>query len=222
MIDRLKILLQNKEEEKLLAFIQEQPEVLSMKDDNGSSGILLIAYGGSTSVFSSAIALKTSFTFHEAIVCGKLDLVEEQLINQQFKDINTHSEDGFSPIALAAFFERIAIVKLLLKHGADPNLAAKNPSKVNALHAAVAKENYALAQFLLQNGARPNTTQIQAVTPLHAAVHRGNLALTKLLISYKASPSLKMDNGDTPLAIAEREGHKAIATYLKNHTNTEN
>jgi len=215
MIDHLKKLLQDKAEEKLLVFIAEQPEVLNREDENGSTGLLLIAYGGSATVFSSAIALKISFTFHEAIVCGKQALVEVMLKEKGFKNLNTPSKDGFAPIALAAFFNRTSICKLLLTAGADPNLAATNPSKVNALHAAVAKENYELTAFLLENGADVNAPQTQHVTPLHAAVHHGNLALTKLLISHNASPSLQMDNGDTPIHIAEREGHSAIEVYLK-------
>ncbi|MFC3972618.1 ankyrin repeat domain-containing protein [Maribacter confluentis] len=51
---------------------------------------------------------------------------------------------------------------------------AKNPSKVNALHSAIAKENHELCKLLIEYGVDVNTVQMQNVTALHSAVHRGN------------------------------------------------
>jgi len=93
-------------------------------------------------------------------------------------------------------------------------LAAKNPSKINALHAAVAKENIELCKLFIENGININSTQTQNVTPLHSAVHRGNLELVKLLITNGADSSLKMDNGDDALIIAKRDQHTEILNFL--------
>ncbi|OEJ98599.1 hypothetical protein A8C32_05210 [Flavivirga aquatica] len=166
-----------------------------------------------------AIELKNSFSFHEAIVCGKIEIVNSYFEKSNSNLVNTHSSDGFTPLSLAAFFNQTAIAKLLIENGADPNLSATNPSKVNALHSAIAKEHYELCKILLEKGANVNATQIQNVTALHAAVHRGNLTLTKLLIENGASIGLKMDNGDTPLIIAKREDHKNIVHCLLNKQN---
>lgn len=105
--------------------------------------------------------------------------------------INTHSDDGFSLLSLAAFFDQTEIAKSLIEFGADPNLSAKNPSRVNALHSAVAKENYELCMLLIEKGANVNAVQMQNVTALHSAVHRGNLDLVKLLVENEASIYIK-------------------------------
>lgn len=214
MIELLKTHIKNKESEKVISLIKENPDVLSLKDDNGSSGLMIIAYSGLEKAFGQAIELKKSFSFHEAIVCGKTNIVNDYLSKPDFDLINTHSNDGFTPLSLAGFFNQTEIAKSLIELGADPNLSAKNPSKVNALHSAIAKENYGLSKLLIENGANVNAVQMQNVTALHSAVHRGNLDLVKLLIENNASITLKMDNGDTALIIAEREGHKNIAEYL--------
>jgi len=104
--------------------------------------------------------------------------------------------------------------KSLFELGADPNIAATNASQVNALHSAVAKENYELCTLFIKNGVNVNATQTQNVTALHSAVHRGNLKLVKLLIEYGANMSQKMDNGETALDIAKKEGHEQIELYL--------
>ncbi len=216
MIELLKTHIKNKEADKVISIIKENPDVLILIDDNGSSGLMIIAYSGLEIAFKQAIELKKSFSFHEAIVCGRTNIVKYYLDKPDFDMINTHSNDGFTPLSLAGFFNQTEIAESLIELGADPNLSAKNPSKVNALHSAIAKENYALCKLLIENGANVNAVQMQNVTALHSAVHRGNLDLVKLLIENNASITLKMDNGDTALIIAEREGHDSIAAYLSN------
>ena len=215
MVEKLKTHIQNKEVEKAISFIKQNPEVLDLKDENGSSGLMLIAYSELDQVFEKAIDLKVSFSFHEAIVCGKMEILNSYFQNSNVDVANSFSNDGFTPLSLAAFFNQTEIAKFLLAKGADPNLSAKNPSKVNALHAAIAKENVELCRLFIEQGVDVNAVQTQNVTALHSAVHRGNLALTKLLVENGASIDLKMDNGDTALMIAQREGHQQIEEYLK-------
>jgi len=214
MIELLKTHIQNKDTDTLIRFIRENPDVLEQTDTNGSSGLLLIAYSGLEAAFETAIATKKTFTFHEAIVCGKLEIVMHYITEDSSDIINRYSSDGFTPLALASFFNRTPVAKFLAQKGADPNLSATNPSKVNALHAAVAKENMELCVLFIEMGANVNATQTQGVTPLHSAVHRGNLQLTQLLVTHGALIELQMDNGNTALSIAQAENHNAIARYL--------
>jgi hypothetical protein len=214
MTDSLKTLIKNKETDKIIALITEHPKVLDDLDNNGSSGFLIIAYSGLETAFKQAKESKKSFTFHEAIVCGKIDLLKDYL-SRDSSYANKYSNDGFSPLSLSAFFNHTEIAKLLLAFGANPNMQANNPSKVNALHSAVAKENYALCKILIEKGVDVNARQIQNVTALHSAAHRGNLKLVQLLVENGAEINLKMDNGDTAISIAEKDGHKEVKAYLE-------
>ena len=197
--------------------ISNTPKILEEKDENGTSGLLIIAYSGLQAPFTKAKEIKKSFTFHEAIVCGKINEVKQYLKNDK-KYANLLSNDGFTPLSLAAFFNQTNMAKLLLKNQADPNLPANNPSQVNALHAAVAKENYALCKLMIELGADVNAKQMQNVTPLHSATHRGDFKIVKLLIQNGAEINCQMDNGDTPIAIAERGGYMKIKLYLEKYS----
>lgn len=219
MIETLKTHIQEKATEKAIKLLEEHPEVLSQEDENGSSGLMIIAYSGLQPVLDRAIQFKESFSFYEAIVVGKTDIVQEYLNNAGADFLNTHSNDGFTPLSLAAFFNRTEIAQLLFDRGADPNLKATNPSQVNALHSAVAQSSYTLCKLFLEGGCDVNAVQTQGVTPLHSAVHRGNLELTRLLVAHGAVLDTEMDNGDTALMIAEREGHTALVNYLKKEAN---
>lgn len=213
MIDLLKKHLASRDENEIISLITDHSEVLEILDENGSSGLMNIAYSGLNDAFAKAKEIKKTFSFIEAIVCGKKDMVNE-LVNDSI--VNTHSQDGFTPLSLAAFFNQTEIAKLLVAKGGDPNIGAVNPTKVNVLHSAVARENYDLCKLLLAKGADVNSLQMQSVTPLHSAVHRGNLKLVKLLMEKGANITLEMDNGDTALSIAKREEHEDILTFFNN------
>ncbi|RIV47565.1 ankyrin repeat domain-containing protein [Flagellimonas pelagia] len=214
MIEKLKEFIKNKETDKILNLIRETPEVLGQQDESGTSGLLVIAYAGMPEVLEMAINLKPSFSFHEAVVCGLLELAKS-LLDKNPELINQHANDGFTPVSLAVFFDKSEMTKWLLDQGADPNLHATNPSKVNAMHAAVAKGNIELCQLLIAKGADVNAPQMQNVTALHSAAHRGNLEMVTLLVENGAQINLKMENGDTALSIAKRDGHKEVTSYLE-------
>lgn len=215
MIDSLKNHIKNKDEQKVIRLVQENPEVLQLKDSNGSNGLMLIAYSGLTEAFSKAIELKKEFSYHEAIVCGKIEVIKNYLKTNSENWINRYSNDGFTPLSLASFFNQTEIGKLLIEYKANPNIPATNASKVNALHSAVAKENLELCKLFIENNVDVNAIQMDGVTALHSAVHRNNLEMIKMLVENGADISLKMKNGDTALDIAKKEEHKEVEEYLK-------
>lgn len=214
MTDTFRTQLTNKDAEGVIRTVLSAPQVLDEIDEKGTSGLLLIAYSGLEDSFRVAIQSKKSFTFHEAIVCGKTDQVRDALAVDK-RLANRYSGDGFTPLSLAAFFDQTEIAKLLLAYGGDPNLAATNPSKVNALHSAVAKGNLELCKILIEHGVDVDAGQTQNVTALHSAAHKGNVELVKLLVSKGAKASLKMDNGNTAIDLAKKDGHSEIQIYLE-------
>lgn len=215
MIDSLKTYIKDNEVDKIVNLISNNPEVLDETDENGTSGLFLMAYSGIETAFNEAKKLKKSFTYPETIICGRIDDVTDSLKDDE-SYANQYSNDGFTPLSLAAFFNQTEIAKLLLEYGADPNLHATNPSKVNALHSAVAKENYELCKILIEYGVNVNAPQMQNVTALHSAVHRGNLKLVKLLVENGAKVNEEMNNGETALSIAIKEEHIDVKIYLEN------
>jgi uncharacterized protein len=213
MLDGFKTLIQNRDDDKLTELISAHPALLDQTDKNGTSGLLLIAYAGLPKAFGKAKQLKITFTFHEAVVCGKSQEVQNALKDPSHA--NRYSNDGFTPLSLAAFFNQTEIAKLLLMSGADPNLQATNPSKVNALHSAVARQNIELCNVFIQHGANVNARQTEDVTPLHTAAHLGNLELVKLLVNNGADIGSKMNGGKSALDFAVEDKHDEVRLYLQ-------
>ena len=200
--------------EKLQKLIDEKPDVLEIKDENGSSAFMTICYSGNAELMGLAIRKKRSFNMAESCVAGLNKKVIE-IIELHPPAVNSYAPDGFTPVGLAAFFGHHDVVLSLLKKGADPNKAANNPLKVNALHAAVSKNSNDTVAMLLEYGANVNQEQQSGITPLHAAAHNGNLYLVKLLINNGADKNLKSDDGKDVIAYAEENNHEKLLEYLR-------
>lgn len=210
----LKKLLLGRDTQKINTFVSDHPSTLDEIDENGISGLMYIGYHQLPESLAFAIDKKSSFTLHEAAAMGLLAKVITK-VNTQPALLNTPAKDGFLPLTLACFFGQQPVVDYLLKKGAKVNVPATNPTKVMPLHSAVAKNDYAICELLINYGADVNARQTQGVTPLHSAAHRGNLKLVQLLVENGADISILTDEGESALSYAEKDEHKMVTDYLK-------
>ncbi len=79
-----------------------------------------------------------------------------------------------SPLGLAARNGRIEMVRLLLEHGAEPNLAEECCDQGAALFAACARNDVEMVKLLLEHGADPNAECDSSGCCLTIAAHRKN------------------------------------------------
>lgn len=114
---------------------------------------------------------------------------------------------------------QLAVLNLLLKHGADVN--AKDRRKVTPLHVAVRGRNLAAAEFLLKHGAEPDAADDGRSTPLRRAVTGTGaggtagrqdeaVALVRLLLKHGANPKAKDRRGRTVFQAAQSKEIKAL------------
>jgi ankyrin repeat protein len=98
----------------------------------------------------------------------------------------TRSDDNFTALHYAAFFDGAETARLLLEHGADANAYADNEIGVHPLNSAAAAGQREVAAILLQHGADPNARTSRGFTPLDAARENGDDELAELLRSHGA------------------------------------
>ena len=110
-----------------------------------------------------------------------------------------------TPLRNAAEGGHIGIVRLLLAHGADPNLPEEGIApRGHALHAAVCRGHREIVELLLAHGAHPNVPVESSADTLSAAMRRNNAAMVELLTSHGAARSMELlaYYGDTATAAA--------------------
>jgi uncharacterized protein len=104
-------------------------------------------------------------------------------------------EDGATPFVRAAQSGDVALMKLLLEHGADPKIATAH--KVTALATAAGigwvegvtfewspAENVEAVKMCLDLGIDPNVQDDEGRTSLHGAAHKGRTAVIQLLADH--------------------------------------
>lgn len=129
--------------------------------------------------------------------------------------LNSYSGDGFFPLALAAFFGHPETVELLLARGADVGLVARNPMRMQALHAGVAGGSLDVVRALLEAGAPATATQARGLAPLHDAVNRNAVELVRCLLRHGADPRQQAEDGKSPIGLAADKGFLDILKLLK-------
>jgi ankyrin repeat protein len=193
--------------------VQQNPSLTEARDATGASAILVAAYNMKPDVVQALLEAGAAVDIFEASVLGKVDRIQE-ILQASPDRASAHSPDGFTPVALAAFFGQHAAAKALIAAGADVNAAAKNTLKVQALHAAVAGRNLGIVKAILEAGANPNAQQQSGYRPMHEAGSNANRALAELLLAHGADPSLPNDDGKSPIDLARDKGHAEFADWL--------
>jgi ankyrin repeat protein len=122
--------------------------------------------------------------------------------------------DGQTAFIRAALNGDVTLMRLLLEHGADPNLATNEGA--TALMAAagvnwVVAQTYSrsdneyleAARLCLEKGADVNAVNTQGFTAMHGATNRGFDAMVKLLAEHGSKLEVKDKQGRTPMTFAE-------------------
>lgn len=184
---------------------------------DGQSALLLALHGGHVSIARAIASRRPMLEAFELAALGDVERLTAVLERDPMA-VNRRAPDGFTPLGLAVLLGQQPVVELLLRHKANPNLAAENDSRVTPLHSAAAHPQAGLAfsmvHTLLNTGADPRIRAKNGWTPLHHAASLGYRDICALLVSCGADPAAPTDTGKTPGQMAEDFGFPSIAELL--------
>jgi ankyrin repeat protein len=193
--------------------ITRDPALVNARSEGGPSAALLATYYGHLAIADALIERGAQLDLFEASAMGQFRRVEA-LVEADPSLVNAYAPDGFFPLTLAAFFGHEAIANYLLAKGADVRMAARNPQKVTALHAALAGPNPDIARTLVAHGADVNAKQESGFTPLHAAAQNGDAAMVQFLLDHGADAQARLDDGRTALDVALTHDRAEVVALL--------
>ena len=140
-----------------------------------------------------------------------LPVIQELLQNDA--NVNAATNDGTTPLDIAAQNGHLPIVQELLNNGAHVN-AARNYGTTPLLIAAQ-NGHLPIVQELLNNGAHVNAARTSGATPLYIAAQNGHLKVVQELLKHpRIDVNAAMLDGTTPLDIAKKYGHHEIVKLL--------
>ncbi|KAL1970529.1 hypothetical protein VTN77DRAFT_4173 [Rasamsonia byssochlamydoides] len=166
---------------------------------------------GRTSYPDSTIASQIQAALLHAAPHGHeniMQLMLERNVNVNFRNSNACQ----TPLSWAATSGQEAIAKLLLDHGADPNLWAEDVhSRKTPLSEAARYGHESLVKLLLENGADVGGCGRDA---LFRVIGNGHEAIVKLLIEKGVDPQSRDYLAQTTMTRAVSSGHPAIVKLL--------
>jgi ankyrin repeat protein len=196
--------------------IQETPSLAGAMTDQGISVLMYAVYCRNDGAVQLLRRRKSDLDVFEAASVG--DLAALRLHVLQHPDLlGTFSQDGFTLLGLACFFNHEEVARYLTENGADVNTPSSNSFKVTPLHSACAVSSFTIAEMLLSHGADPNVRQQAGFTPLHEAAQNGKSELVRLLVAFGADVNAKLDDGRTPVQLATEKSFDDIAAFLRKH-----
>ena len=132
------------------------------------------------------IARERDLDVFEAAALGALETLIERC-EEDGRRVGATSDDGWTPLHLAAFFGQLGAVKELLRRGAFVDARSTN-GDVTPLHSAAVADNADVVAVLIAAGANVDATQASGHRPLDAARRNGNAAMVAMLEAAGAQP----------------------------------
>ena len=172
---------------------------------------------GKSFVPDSANALNQKLA--NALKSSNVGLMEFYLLAGAKPDFKTNTEQhAFLLFRAARTAKASAIVKLLLKYGANVN--AQSSTGRTALFVHTQMNRYEAVKALLNAKADPNIRANDGSTAAYTAAKENRIAILRLLIKSGAKVDIPLKNGKTPLMVASQNGHQDIVELLlKNGAN---
>lgn len=158
------------------------------------------------------ITLFSQTSIHDLARNGDLDEVKKY-ISTSPEAVNQISEQGFSPLLLAVYYNHNKVAQYLIEQGAEVD---EDSAMGSPLMASVVKDNIELARLLLAEGANVNAVDANGTTSLIYAVTFQLEEMVALLLKYGPNRLHKDEKGFTAIDYAEKLNNKEIETLLKN------
>ena len=206
--------------ERVKTLLKADPRLLVARDPMGNTALIIAVNSGHEALADLLFDAGVEPGLHEAAAIGDLVRVLAAL-DQHPEQLDTYSPEGFTPLALAAHFGHLEVMRLLIDRGGDLNRLATHRIAVTPLHAALFGRQLEAALLLVERGADVTLARggsglkRAGWTALHYAADMGFRALVQPLLDRGADPSRPDEEGKTPLDVAIDANHHDIVEDLR-------
>lgn len=211
-VTRLTRVLQpaNKEVEKLLRSVADG-DILMMKHH---LGWLSDSDFDDDDDEDSNVPLDTQLC-HPLCQCSKCAMLQKRTtVSASGMSVNSHNQEGYTALHVAALHGHEAMVEVLLRRGANLNHKNSSSQQCTPLHLACQRNHPKIVSRLVQHGAKCNIRDARGNTPLHYCCLNGHLEPAQILIQHGANVNQPNERGNTPLHEAARFNFTSLVKLL--------
>ncbi|XP_046629849.1 uncharacterized protein LOC124310161 isoform X1 [Neodiprion virginianus] len=122
------------------------------------------------------------------------------------------SQNGHTPLHIAARKNQMEIASALLERGADPN--AESKAGFTPLHMSAQKGNHDITNLLIEHGADPNHKAKNGLTALHLCAREDFVRVASTLTKNGASVESRTETGYRPIHVAAHFGNSSMVRFL--------
>ncbi|XP_026155675.1 kinase D-interacting substrate of 220 kDa B isoform X3 [Mastacembelus armatus] len=163
-----------------------------------------------TSLKMTSLAVQSLFSYVEE---ENLYAIKAHL--DKFRDVDSRSDNGQTPLMVAAEQGNLAIVQELIKRGANVNL--DDVDCWTALISAAKEGHIEVVRELLDNNANLEHRDMGGWTALMWAAYKGRTDVAEVLLEKGANPNITGQYSVYPIIWAAGRGHAEIVHLLLQH-----
>ncbi|XP_030643113.1 kinase D-interacting substrate of 220 kDa B isoform X2 [Chanos chanos] len=163
-----------------------------------------------TSLKMTTVAVQNLFSYVEE---ENLSAIKAHL--DKFKDVDSRSDSGQTPLMVAAEQGSLEIVQELIRRGANVNL--DDIDCWTALISAAKEGHVEVVKELLDNNANLEHRDMGGWSALMWAAYKGRVEVTHLLLGKGANPNITGQYSVYPIIWAAGRGHAEIVQLLLEH-----
>ncbi|XP_068435979.1 kinase D-interacting substrate of 220 kDa B isoform X1 [Clinocottus analis] len=163
-----------------------------------------------TSLKMTSLAIQSLFSYVEE---ENLAAIKAHL--DKFKDVDSRSDNGQTPLMVAAEQGNLEILQELIKRGANVNL--DDVDCWTALISAAKEGHIEVVKELLENNANLEHRDMGGWTALMWGAYKGRTEVVQLLLEKGANPNITGQYSVYPIIWASGRGHAEIVHLLLQH-----
>lgn len=191
-----------------------------MQDRNKRNALILASAAGHEGVVSELLRLGANVNYKDNAGLSAISWSAIRVKNKVAKlllvwdaDINTHDNNGNTPLMYAVGTHNVELLTMLALKGADLDVKSRQ-QKMTPLLIAVKNDDIEIIQVLLELGANVNGSNHEGYTPLMAAAEAGQFNIVQTLITHGANSNIHDMTGMTASILAMKNGHKQVEQLL--------